>query len=121
MKTENWWDNTISYEHIVYDHLLEYHSFEDIPKQVIEFAAEIMETEYDELHDYLYHKYSEETNEKIEELWKELENVPTDKDDCLEVDWKDWGKGTHRDKIWSWFDEQHSRGLYWLMNEYGLK
>ena len=27
--------------------------------------------------------------------------------------------GTHREEIWHWFDEQHSKGVYYLLHERG--
>jgi hypothetical protein len=54
---------------------------------------------------------------EIERLWDELEDVPIDEDECLDVDWHSWSKGTHREEIWHWFDEHHSKGVGWLMNE----
>lgn len=57
------------------------------------------------------------TDKEIEKLWDELEDVPTDEDECIDVDWHGWSKGTHREEIWYWFDEQHSKGVGWLMNE----
>ena len=55
---------------------------------------------------------------EIEQLWQELEDVLVDENDCLCNDWRGWSKGTHREEIWYWFDEHHSRGVGWLMNEY---
>ena len=55
---------------------------------------------------------------EIEKLWEELEDVPVDENECLDVDWQGWWKGTHREEIWHWFDEHHSKGVGWLMNEY---
>lgn len=58
---------------------------------------------------------------EIEQLWQELEDVLVDENDCLCDDWRDWPKGTHREEIWYWFDEHHSRGVGWLMNEYNAE
>lgn len=55
---------------------------------------------------------------EVEDLWGELEDVPVDENECLDVDWREWPKGTHREEIWRWFDEHHSCGVGWLMNEY---
>ena len=44
------------------------------------------------------------TDAEIEKLWDELEDVPIDEDECLDVDWHSWSKGTHREEIWHWFD-----------------
>ena len=65
------------------------------------------------------HKCKEDVNDReIENLWNELEDVPVDENECLDVDWQGWNKGTHRKEIWYWFDEHHSKGVGWLMNEY---
>lgn len=67
----------------------------------------------------MYRKYDDKM---LEEMWLELEDVPTvvDKDfyTCIDVDWQGWPKGTDIEEIWYWFDERHSKGVGWLMNEY---
>lgn len=55
---------------------------------------------------------------EIEKLWEELEDILTDENDCLAVDWQGWNKGTDKNDIWHWFDEHHSKGVGWLINEY---
>lgn len=58
------------------------------------------------------------SDREMEKLWEELTDVPIDEEECLDVDWRDWPKGTHREEIWHWFDENHSKGVAWLMYEY---
>lgn len=62
------------------------------------------------------------TDNEIEMLWCELEDVPVYEDEdyclCLDIDWNGWYKGTDVETIWHWFDEHHSKGVGWLMNEY---
>lgn len=65
----------------------------------------------------MYNHYNNMTDTEIERLWDELEDVPIDEDECLDVNWHGWSKGTHREEIWHWFDENHSKGVGWLMNE----
>lgn len=60
------------------------------------------------------------TDREVELLWEELEDIPTDENDCLCVDWQGWSKGTDRDEIWHWFDEHHSKGVVWLVNQYDM-
>ena len=59
---------------------------------------------------------------EIEKLWEELEDIPVYEDEnyelCLDTDLQGWSKGTSVDEIWHWFDEHHSKGVGWLMNEY---
>ena len=51
------------------------------------------------------HKCKEDLNDReIEKLWNELEDVPVDENKCLDIDWKGWNKGTHREEILHWFD-----------------
>ena len=50
-------------------------------------------------------------------MWDELEDVPVDENECIDIDWHGWSKGTHREEIWHWFDERHSKGVGWLMSE----
>lgn len=62
------------------------------------------------------------TDRDAEKLWELLEDVPVCEDEdgcmCLDVDWQGWNKGTDRETIWHWFDDHHSKGVGWLMNEY---
>ena len=61
-------------------------------------------------------------DKEIEKLWEELADIPVHEDEnyelCLDADWLSWNKGTSVDEIWHWFDEHHSKGVGWLMNEY---
>lgn len=61
-------------------------------------------------------------DKEIEKLWEELTDIPVYEDEndelCLDADWLSWNKGTSVDEIWHWFDEHHSKGVGWLMNEY---
>ena len=59
-----------------------------------------------------------ETDSEIEKVWEEFTDVPIDESECLDIDWHGWNKGTHREEIWHWFDEHHSKGVAWLMYEY---
>ena len=56
-------------------------------------------------------------DEALEKMWDELEDVPVDENECIDIDWHGWSKGTHREEIWHWFDERHSKGVGWLMIE----
>ena len=70
----------------------------------------------------IYHKYDDAF---LEEMWDELGDVPVYENEkyqlCLDVDWQGWEKGTDVEAIWHWFDEQHTKGVGWLMNEYESK
>ena len=34
------------------------------------------------------------TDKEIEKLWEELTDVPIDENECLDIDWQGWNKGT---------------------------
>lgn len=61
------------------------------------------------------------SDEEVEDLWDELEDVPISENECLDEDWYIFAKGTFVEDIWYWFDEHHSKGVGWLMNEYERK
>lgn len=44
-------------------------------------------------------------------MWKNLSNIPIDKDECIEEDFYTWAKGTSRFEIWKWFDDNLEGGL----------
>lgn len=58
-------------------------------------------------------------DEEIELLWNNLEDVPFDEDEDKELVLTDnfhcFEKGTPRNYIWNWFDENHSKGIGYLM------
>lgn len=60
-------------------------------------------------------------DELIEAMWETLEDVNIDEDEYTEQNWFVFPIGTHRDDIWHWFDEYHSKGVGWLVNEYEPK
>lgn len=60
------------------------------------------------------------TEQEVENLWDLLSNVPFDEsENDLEIGeyFYIWDAGTSRDEIWHWFDENHPRGIYWLLYE----
>lgn len=60
-------------------------------------------------------------NSYIQKKWDELEDVPFNEQEykpVLSEDWFIFDKGTEREDIWHWFDEYHSKGVFWLLYEY---
>ncbi len=57
----------------------------------------------------------------LESLWDELGDVPFDENESGELilaeDWYQFKAGTEQDEIWHWFDENHSKGVYYLLYE----
>ncbi len=51
----------------------------------------------------------------IRELWKQFEDIPIDEDECIDEDFHIWEKGTPREEIWHWFDENSESGVHKLL------
>lgn len=111
------------------DELDEYFYYlEDNPNAtVVDFAnfkKECFESEILNGYIYEYHgvTYQELDDETIEELWKELEDViffeDKDKNLVLVSDWFIFDKKEYRDDIWHWFDDYHSKGVGYLLNDF---
>ncbi|NFI55864.1 hypothetical protein FDA48_05660 [Clostridium botulinum] len=59
----------------------------------------------------------EYSNKEIIELWRNMEDIPTDENsEVIESDYFIWKKGTLVSEIWSWFNKNYSKGLkeLWL-------
>lgn len=57
----------------------------------------------------------------LEEAWDDFADVPMDPEtECIEEPFLFFKAGTHREEIWHWFDEHHSKGVYWLLYERGM-
>ena len=55
-------------------------------------------------------------DEVLEELWGQFADVPMNPDtECIEERFMGWGPGIHREEIWHWFDERHSKGVAYLL------
>jgi len=66
-------------------------------------------------------------DKELEKYWMELEDVLFVEDNesdssfkelVLNEKWLHFEKGTDRESIWHWFDENHSKGVGWLMYEF---
>ena len=55
------------------------------------------------------------SDELIEAVWMTLTDVNIDENECIEQNWFVLPKGTDRETIWQWFDEKHSKAVYWLL------
>ncbi|MBR3645021.1 MAG: hypothetical protein IKN54_01250 [Lachnospiraceae bacterium] len=61
---------------------------------------------------------------QLEKLWEELEDIPfvTNSEGVLVLDtekaWNGFKPGTSREKIWQYFDNNHTKGVAYLVNEY---
>jgi len=54
----------------------------------------------------------------VEAMWKTLTDVNIDDAECIEQPWFIFPAGTSREDIWHWFDEHHSKGVGWLLNNW---
>lgn len=49
--------------------------------------------------------------EELVKLWKGFEDVPIDKDGCIDENFHIWRQGTDRYEIWHWLDRRLPNGL----------
>lgn len=91
-------------------------------------AMEIM----DALHQTIPHSYYcavmdglqdietlQERDTELEKLWSEFGEVPMDPEsECMEAPFMGWSAGVHREELWQWFDQRHSKGVAYLL--YGV-
>lgn len=53
--------------------------------------------------------------EIVKEMWDNMEDIPFDEDTegnlILGEDYEIWPKGTEREEIWHWFDENYENGI----------
>ena len=62
-----------------------------------------------------------ERDKKLEEIWKIFADVPFNPEtECIEESFLDFTAGTHREEIWHWFDERHSKGVAFLLYRTGM-
>lgn len=58
---------------------------------------------------------------ELEKLWEAFGDIPIDEEECIDTDFAQWEKGTDRFDIWHWFDENHSKGIKYLMPGIGRR
>ncbi len=57
-----------------------------------------------------------EKENELEKLWELLGDVPVNENDEIDVDFHLWEKGTDKNTIWRWFDDNYSAGVASLLN-----
>lgn len=58
------------------------------------------------------------SDKEIEKFWDLFADVPMNPEtEAIETSFLHFSKGTPREDIWYWFDEQHSKGVYYLIYE----
>ncbi|MCM1102024.1 MAG: hypothetical protein NC398_11640 [Acetatifactor muris] len=56
------------------------------------------------------------SDEQLEKLWRILGDIPVNDNDEIMERFIDFPAGTHKEDVWHWFDEKHSKGVYVLMH-----
>ena len=57
-----------------------------------------------------------ERDKHLESLWLELSDIPMNpQTETLEAQFYIFNEGTHKEDIWRWFDQHHSRGVAYLL------
>ena len=55
-------------------------------------------------------------DKELEELWAEFADTAMDPEtECMDEPFLGFPAGTHREDIWHWFDERHSKGVAYLL------
>lgn len=55
-------------------------------------------------------------DKRLMELWMHFGDVPMFPDtECMEENFLQFPAGTHREEIWKWFDQRHSKGVGYLL------
>lgn len=58
----------------------------------------------------------QDRDRQLESLWAKFADVPMDPEtECIEDHFLAWIPGTHREEIWHWFDQRHSKGVAYLL------
>lgn len=53
----------------------------------------------------------------IQDLWEQFGKVPMNEEtECIEADWLQFKKGTHREEIWHWIEREFRVSVAALMN-----
>lgn len=56
------------------------------------------------------------TDTELEELWEKFGDIPMNPEtEVMGGDFLHFPKGTHREDIWKWFDQKHSKGVHFLL------
>lgn len=64
----------------------------------------------------------EYTDLELEKLWEAFGDVPMNPEtEVMADDFLHFPKGTHREDIWKWFDQKHSKGVHFLLYGDGKK
>ena len=62
-----------------------------------------------------------ERDKELEKLWTQFADVPMNPEtECMEEGFLSFPAGSHREDIWHWFDEQHSKGVVYLLYGDGI-
>lgn len=60
-------------------------------------------------------------DKELENLWDYFSDIPMNPEtECIEEAFIDFPVGTHREEIWHWFDERHSKGVFYLLYQRGI-
>lgn len=81
-----------------------------------DYVDEKIDNEYDTgypvcLKEFYNNEYVELYDHYLDYLWEDLGYIAIDKYDNIDEDFYIWKKGTHREKIWHWFDERVENGI----------
>ena len=90
---------------------------EDRTDSIICLDCEDLDSFYrDDFEAMLAEESSEERDNHLESLWLELADIPMNpQTETIEAQFHIFDEGTHKEDIWRWFDQHHSRGVAYLL------
>ena len=90
---------------------------EDRTDAVICLDCEDLDSFYrDDFEAMLTEESLEERDNHLESLWLELTDIPMNpQTETLEGQFYIFNEGTHKENIWQWFDQHHSKGVAYLL------
>lgn len=56
---------------------------------------------------YLINYWQENDKKEAVELWETLDDIPINENEEIDTDWEQFPKGTPREEIWHWFEEEY--------------
>lgn len=93
--------------------------YDDNKKFIEKFPERIIEKEY--IDTPAGKELQKRLDKLVEKVWEGLEDIPFYEKESIQYideDYFEFKKGTEKEEIWHWFDENHSKGIHFLLYEY---
>jgi hypothetical protein len=51
----------------------------------------------------------------VKTVWEHFGTTPIDENECLDISWAIFSKGTHKEEVWHWFEETYEVPVHALL------